>query len=98
MPFWIFWKIYFFEILIGHESDSLETWHASSRDPHGKKVIKRILISDSRLQQDAKTFEVGGATFTKIAVTLEWNEIFSPNSEHMWMSSIFGQIDLLVVL
>ncbi len=35
-----FLKNLLFEILISHESDSLETWHASSRDPHGKKLAK----------------------------------------------------------
>ncbi len=38
-------------------------------------IIKSIVISDSGLRQDAKTFEVGGATFTKVSVTLEWNEL-----------------------
>ena len=33
---------------------------------------------------------VGGAYFTKMAITREVNEISSPNSVHMCMSSICG--------
>jgi len=33
---------------------------------------------------------VGGDTFTKTAITLELNEIFSPNSGPMYIGSIFG--------
>ncbi len=40
-------------------------------------------------------FEKGGANFTLIAITLERNEISSPNSGNMCMTLIFGQIKKL---
>ena len=33
---------------------------------------------------------MGGAYFTKMAITQEVNEIFSPNAVHMCMVSIWG--------
>ncbi len=38
------------------------------------------------------------ANFTKKAITLEHNEISSPNSVHMCKSSIFGQIKKIATL
>jgi len=37
-------------------------------------------------------FEVGGATFTKMAITRERNEIFSPNLAHTCKSSFCGRV------
>ena len=37
-PFWIFWKTYFFELLLGRYSDFHENWTRSSSDHADKKL------------------------------------------------------------
>ncbi len=52
--------------------------------------IKKKWYLNLPSQRDAKTFERGRATFSKMPITPERNEIYSPNSELVCKSSIWG--------
>ncbi len=88
--FWIFWKTYFCKLVLGLSPDQNQTSAERLSAEWISIIIKKRWTSDSLSQGGAKTFERGRATFSKMPITPERNEISSPNSEHLCKSSIWG--------
>ncbi|ROI37368.1 Pro-neuregulin-2, membrane-bound isoform [Anabarilius grahami] len=74
---------------VGNPSPSFN-WYKDGSQLRKRKDVK------IKSNKDAKTFEVGEATFTKMTITHERNEIFSPN--YQCKSSFCGRVEKKDVL
>ncbi len=79
---------YFCELILGFSLDQNQTTAEIFSGQLISIIIKKVEIS----QRGTKMSIKGGASFTKMAITPERNEVSSPNFVHMCQSSIFGQI------
>ncbi len=80
--FHIFCKTYFCKVVLGFLPDRNQTSAERFSGEWISITIKKSWTFDSPSQRSAKTLERGWATFNKMPITPEWNEISPPNSEH----------------
>ncbi len=85
-------KIYFCELVLGFLPDRNQTTAEMFSGKCIWIIIEKSWNFISGSQRGVKMYEKGGANFTQIAITLERNEISSPNSGNMCMTLNFGQI------
>ena len=89
-PFWILLKTYFCELVPGFLPDRNQTSAEMFSGVWISIFIEKKLKFRFAVTKGRQNVNVGGAYFTKKAITQERNEISSPNLVHMCMVWLFG--------
>ena len=90
-PFWILSKNYFCELVPGFLPDRNQTSAEIFSGVWISIIIEKKLKFLFTVAKGRKTNVVGGAYFTKMAITQEQNEISLPNFVHMCTGWVLGQ-------
>jgi hypothetical protein len=83
-------KTYFGELVPGFSPDRNQTSAEMFSGVWISIIIEKKLKFEFPVARGRKLNVVGGACFTKMAITPEVNKVGSPNLVHMCLSSIWG--------